>query len=384
LQDSANGETNINLDILVESTIEFVSSPPPPAGEVSQRYTYYLNVRNATEPPIFEIVNGSLPPGLTFVQGGTISGIPTDAGVYTASFRARSGTQEALATYTFNIQSTNFRLLPVSLPNGRVNQSYSGQLRAEGGSPPYVFLCTSTPPLPTGLTLRTDGTFEGTPNQAGTFNLRIEVYDTNTRLIIGNGVLQIAPATLQLTSGDPPRAIVRQPYSFQLAATGGSGPYVYSLASGNLAWGLQLSPTGLISGTTSGEETASFSIRVRDAQGAEAVFAMQIVVGGSTLSLANTPPLQPGRVGEAYAYSFVVRGGFPPYRLSVASGELPEGLSLSNEGAISGTPRRASAFPFVIEVRDANGNTANGSYLIWIQENSQLRLRGPIATNIEV
>lgn len=52
-------------------------------------------------------------------------------------------------------------------------------------------------------------------------------------------------------------------------------------------------------------------------------------------------------------------GGTPPYVWAVSGGALPDGISLSPEGWISGTPTTAGSFHFVLTVSDAN--LANGT-----------------------
>jgi hypothetical protein len=61
---------------------------------------------------------------------------------------------------------------------------------------------------------------------------------------IGTGV-----ATLQVTTTSIPNAVLGQAFSFQLQATGGVTPYVWSVTPGCLQSGLSLSASGLLSGT---------------------------------------------------------------------------------------------------------------------------------------
>ena len=48
------------------------------------------------------------------------------------------------------------------------------------------------------------------------------------------------------------------------------------------------------------------------------------------------PP--PGEVGTPYSFQLTVSGGTPPYTIYIMDGTLPDGLSLSSDGLISGTP----------------------------------------------
>ncbi len=66
-----------------------------------------------------------------------------------------------------------------ALPITAVNLNYMMPMSATGGFPPYTWTLVSGP-LPTGLTLNSDGTLSGTATQIGTFPLTIKVADAGT------------------------------------------------------------------------------------------------------------------------------------------------------------------------------------------------------------
>ncbi len=68
----------------------------------------------------------------------------------------------------------------------------------------------------------------------------------------------------------------------------------------------------------------------------------------------NTAAPPEGTVGTAYTYTFTAGGGTPPYLFFCESGSLPAGLSLSQNGTLSGTPTNAGSFGFHIKVLDSN------------------------------
>jgi hypothetical protein len=77
------------------------------------------------------------------------------------------------------------------------------------------------------------------------------------------------------------------------------------------------------------------------------------------LLAAQVPPLvienEPLPAIEAgVEYHFLLRsnGGLPPYNWSVASGELPEGLTLTPDGLLVGRPAKPGAYNFVVKVED--------------------------------
>jgi hypothetical protein len=61
-----------------------------------------------------------------------------------------------------------------------------------------------------------------------------------------------------------PTAIVSVPYVYILQEQGGVGPLTWSLASGTLPPGINLSPSGILSGTATTPGIYTFTVTVRD------------------------------------------------------------------------------------------------------------------------
>lgn len=59
-------------------------------------------------------------------------------------------------------------------------------------------------------------------------------------------------------------------------------------------------------------------------------------------------------LGQPYSFDLNVTGGLPP--LTITADGLPDGLTISNDGIISGTPTEEGSFDFRITVTDADGN----------------------------
>ncbi|MGA8538091.1 MAG: putative Ig domain-containing protein [Terriglobales bacterium] len=80
----------------------------------------------------------------------------------------------------------------------------------------------------------------------------------------------------------------------------------------------------------------------------------------SALLAAQAPPLTVAdeplptvEVGVEFHHFLHASGGVPPYVWSVASGDLPDGISLSPEGLLSGRPTQPGAFNVMLEVEDS-------------------------------
>ena len=82
--------------------------------------------------------------------------------------------------------------------------------------------------------------------------------------------------------------------------------------------------------------------------------------GSGSLSVSTTS-LPNGTVSVSYSQTLAATGGTSPYTWSVSSGSLPVGLTLSSNGAISGTPSVAASSSFSVQVQDSTGTAASAS-----------------------
>ena len=109
------------------------------------------------------------------------------------------------------------------LEAGNTLQPYSVQLRAASGVPPYVWsLHSGSNPLPTGLNLLSTGVISGTPTQAETVSITVDVADVFD---------QVGTATLSLTVNQTPTLTLdttlaqgQQTYATVSGITGGTRP----------------------------------------------------------------------------------------------------------------------------------------------------------------
>ena len=171
---------------------------------------------------------------------------------------------------------------------------------------------------------------------------------------------------MSVTTATLPAGTVDAPYAIALGATGGTLPYTWSLASGDLPAGLGLDQSsGVISGTLTTAGVSSFTVEVTDADGASATRAVAITVNPplsiTTLALPN------GTVGVPYSSPVDATGGTLPYSWSVVAGALPDGLTISAAGVISGTPTTAGVSGFSTRVDDDAAAAATAALLIDVE-----------------
>ncbi|MBL8212407.1 MAG: glycoside hydrolase family 9 protein [Bryobacterales bacterium] len=177
-----------------------------------------------------------------------------------------------------------------SLPAGTVNSPYSQQLTATGGATPYQWSVTQGA-LPAGLTLSPTGLLAGTPTTAQS--------TTFTVTVTGGGTASQAytvtinpPAPPSITTASLPAGTVNSPYSQQLIASGGATPYQWAVTQGALPSGLTLSPTGLLAGTPTAAQSATFTVTVTG--GGTAAKAFTVVINTAP------PPPPPGSLRLEY------------------------------------------------------------------------------------
>jgi hypothetical protein len=76
--------------------------------------------------------------------------------------------------------------------------------------------------------------------------------------------------------------------------------------------------------------------------------------------------LSSGEQDQNYADTLVAIGGTTPYQWIVLSGALPPGLSLSNDGILSGIPISTGNFPVTIRVIDNVSVNDNAAFILHI------------------
>jgi len=228
-------------------------------GPAGVPYSDSLTASGGAFPYRWDLVSGSLPPGLTLTtinNNGIISGIPTTEGTFPFTARVTDfvgGVATRLFTITIGPVLT---ITTTSLPDGVVGSAYSQTLTNINGTAPFTWSIDSGA-LPPGIQLNSaTGVISGTPTSAGNFTFDVQVNDA---------LQAVAHRTLSikiplLISPNALSGIVLAAFSQTLTATGGQPPYIWF--SGALPAGLQLnSATGVISGTpgTAGSSPVVFT-----------------------------------------------------------------------------------------------------------------------------
>ncbi len=80
----------------------------------------------------------------------------------------------------------------------------------------------------------------------------------------------------------------------------------------------------------------------------------------------NGGTLPDGQVSTLYDQTLSASGGTEPYDWTIVNGSLPPGLTLSNNGKLSGTPISQGTAQFTAQVTDVDGKTAIGTFSLTV------------------
>jgi hypothetical protein len=221
--------------------------------------------------------------------------------------------------------------------------------RIAGGHPSAPIVWFSEKPAPAGNAIDSTGAINSRQDIGDAWRA---LYDT---LSVDAATTGVAPT---VTTASLPAWQVGVPVSFQMQASGGTAPLVWSLSSGALPAGLILHASGLIDGTPTVAGTTTPHFLVTDAASLTGAATLTATVAGSQLTVP-AQPLPGGVVGSPYAAQLGATGGTPPDTWAVLSGALPAGLSLSSAGLISGVPTTPGTASFTPQVTDHLGATAS-------------------------
>jgi hypothetical protein len=262
-----------------------------------------------------------------------------------------------------------------ALPAANVGQAYDAVLSVGGGSAPYHF-SLSQGALPPGLSLNpASGSVSGTPTQAGNFPFTITVIDTpqaSTQRIVSAGYgMRAFSLTVSACSNCLKVVIAPDNPSVQIGGKLQFGATVSNTGNPAVIWSASagtISKNGLfVAPATAGVTT----VRVVATSVVDPAVKAVTTVAITTVSAPDlkilTSNMPTGLLRAAYTMSLAASGGTIPYRWSISSGSLPNGVTLSlNTGAFSGMPLQSGNFPFTVRVNDSTGHTDQQNFTLMV------------------
>ncbi|MBQ7577327.1 MAG: putative Ig domain-containing protein, partial [Synergistaceae bacterium] len=281
-----------------------------------------------------------------------LKGIPNQAGTYTFYIDATDGYQSGIKQFTLTVKESQKALTittNTTLTPGNKYKNYAVILSASGTTPITWEKTGGT--LPNGLSLSSSGIISGIPTETGNFSFTVKASNTegedsrNFSITVNEAPTITTNATL--TAGTK-----GVNYSVTLAASG-TTPITWTKTDGNLPDGLILANTGVISGTPTKAGNFSFTVKASNTAGSDSR-TFTITINELKPAITTSSTLQSGTKGANYSVTLTA-SGTKPITWTKTGGNLPNGLTLTNTGIISGTPTKAGNFSFTVKASNTAG-----------------------------
>ena len=250
------------------------------------------------------------------------------------------------------------RIIPPTLPNGMFNVPYAQSLSCTPGFGPCAWEVLDSS-MPAGLAFDPlSGLLSGTPLEPTAGLLIVRAFDTSWSFndAIATLPITVDPPILTISLPEVPAARVGEPFQFAPSVSGTLGSVSWTVASGTLPAGVTLDAlSGAIAGTPTMWGTTSAVIQVLDSDrwnlNRTVADTLTITVVPAPIVI-TTDTLPSGDVPKPYRAELQFTGGTGSVMWTLVEGRLPEGLTLSPDGVISGKPRVVGTFSFTAQARD--------------------------------
>ena len=348
-------------------------------------------ISGGKEPFTYTLISGELPPGYDIISSGNVFafyGTAAPEGKYTFAARVVDADGQT-ATADFSITLEEGLNLVASFPEGYVGVPYTGQFIVQGGSESRTFNASGVVP---GLTwsnnvlsgIPTETSHDALAHPSLHFPVSATLTDGTAQETLEHNIkiwdqVEIATSDLKPISTEL-EVYTNESTKLSFGVKGGNNPFTWTLEDrGNLPSDLSLVNTYgrniQFNSRLTSAGTYHFKLGVKDANDtlpldgrydsktftvtAYEPLGMIYQTGGSWIH--NQPrtagvPIEP--------VQFETSGGKKPYSWTVSMGNLPDGLTLTPDGLLSGTPTQgAKIYSFTVRVTDSGGRYKLASYM---------------------
>lgn len=252
-----------------------------------------------------------------------------------------------------------------AVPEGTVENTYSTQLEALGGTGALTWTDAYGDLAGTGLSLSTGGLLSGTPSGAGAISFTAMVEDENLQtddklfmVTINDHVVISTDLLPDWTAG--------QAYSQNLIATGGTSPIIWSDKYADLGVaGLSLGSDGLVSGTPLNSGPIDFTATATDNVGDADEKGFSIMINPAVD--VTTTEVPDGTQDDEYSAQLENTGGTGAITWTDKNNDLAAiGLTIESDGAVTGVPTDTGSFVFTAAAEDVCGSSDEQQLTLYI------------------
>jgi len=340
------------------------------------QYTALVQAAGGKEPYSWTIVDDG-GTGFTINNEGFLTGTAPESGNYGLTIQVEDsvGTtnkSSIIMTVAGGETPQPLAIATNSLPAAEEKTGYTAILEAVGGQGDYLWTMISSGG--SGLQLRDDGVLSGTAPAKGDYAITVSVQD-DTRTVTNTFILTVAADSdaLTISTGSLPAGVVGVRYAAVLNASGGTKPYVWTLASSNTA-GLGLTPAGVLTGIPNAPGTFGIVFRVSDGTSTDQLALTVTIAPGGGIGAEDPLSIQTNSLPAAdrvlYAAAVKAAGGIPPYTWTGGDTGSP-GTGFQVEpvsGSITGNTNDLlpGQYGYSVTVTDTAGDTDTRSYVITV------------------
>lgn len=346
---------------LTVGTAPAITSPPSTTFTAGSPGTFQFQASGYPTPGFS--YTGSLPNGVTISASGLMSGTPAagTGGSYPINVTATNSIGNSSQAFTLTVDEAPSITSPASATFTAGTAGTTFQVTASGYPAPTF---TETGALPTGLTLSSSGLISGTPDAtaSGSYPISITAQNSSGTSSAQSFTIYVrhAPTVTNTTASFASGSIV----NYQIPTTGYPSPtFTYT---GTLPSGLQLSSSGVISGTPASNTTGSYPISLKASNGISPDWTgtFTITITGAPVitnpsSTANTVSVKKSTTGKPSAFTYTVTATGNPSSFAVTP-QPPSWLSFNpTTGLLSGTaPTSTGSFTLTFTATNSYGTSA--------------------------
>lgn len=373
-----NGFVGVSSEYVLEISVPELSILPAqvPNATTGVFYEQVFTGIGGIAPYTYSLAPGSvLPLGIEF-NVDRIIGTARRAGTFAFTITATDANGfQVSQNYDLTVPVPSISFFPggsggtYQLPEAAAGTAYSQEFIGNGGTAPYTYTLSNgmTPP-PAGL--RMVGSFlTGEVSVAGEYNFNITARDVYgfTSAPQNYSILSVEPDIRIQPTNLPPMYVDIQ-FRQTLTCIGGAAPFLYTLLDGVLPVGLELGTAGVIAGIPIVEGPYEFTILATDKNGFTGSEFYQGVVNPRNVITILPEFLEPGYATGVYTQQLESESEYDygAFTYAIVGGSLPNGLTLSSTGLISGRPVQVGQRTFVVSSTDSVGYRATKAYTLTV------------------
>jgi uncharacterized protein YhjY with autotransporter beta-barrel domain len=366
---AASGSSNYTLNVAAPAIAVLIGATTLQRGVFASQQA---SASGGSPAYTFSVTSGALPAGLNLdAATGAITGTPSAAGAYSFTLTATdvngfTGAQAVSGNVGAGAPIAAASSATVAYNSGA--SSYTIGASLSGGTSTSLNVATGA--THGVVTVLSASSFSYTPTTGYAGADSFSYTATNAVGTSGTATVSItvSPPTLSLSPvSSALSGVVGTAFTQTFTASGGVPTYVYA-QTGSLPTGVTFNAgSATLSGTPTQAGTFNFTVSVLNdgSSGTGIPFTTSrsyaLTVSVPTLGISPSTLTQP-QVGISYNQPLSTSGGISPYSYTGTSGTLPDGLTLSSSGLISGTPTTAGAYSFSVTSTDSASFGTTTSY----------------------